>query len=262
MTEVTLTPKDQPQMGMDAECITPDSFSGKSVEEIRALLVYVGNKTHTLSDYFGVSGAGGETATDTKIIIAGDVTKTKRIGQEMSAGEIEIKGSAGMYVGIMMKGGKITVDGDVDAFSAQRMLGGELHIKGNAGNRLGCAYRGDWRGMRAGTIIVDGGAGSEVGAFMQGGKIHVKGDIGAFAGVLARKGLIIAEGQCAGRAGGQAIGGNMVLMKPVEMLVGFTKEEDVEDPEIAGENFKGKFTRYSGHHVDARAKMNVYVKSQ
>ncbi len=33
------------------------------------------------------------------------------------------------------------------------MKGGELSIEGNAGNYLGAAYRGDWRGMSGGKIL-------------------------------------------------------------------------------------------------------------
>ena len=39
------------------------------------------------------------------------------------------------------------------------MKGGELIIEGNAGNYLGAAYRGDWRGMSGGKILVKGNAG-------------------------------------------------------------------------------------------------------
>ncbi|NOZ77556.1 MAG: formylmethanofuran dehydrogenase subunit C [Euryarchaeota archaeon] len=260
MAEITLTPKDQPATGMDAECICPDVFAGKGTEEIGNLEVYYGNRTGKLSDFFEISGEAGATAEETVIVIAGDVPGTKRIGQEMSAGEIVVKGSAGMYVGIRMSGGRITVEGDVDAFCGQRMLGGEIHIKGSAGNRLGSAYRGDWRGMRGGKIVVEGSCGSEPGTFMQGGTIWIKGDCGAFPGAHARKGLIVIEGECAGRPGAQAIGGNLVMMNPVELLPGFVREEEVEDPEIGGEKFQGSFTRYSGHHVDPRAKMSIYVK--
>ena len=65
-----------------------------------------------------------------------------------------------------MKGGKILAKGNVDAFAATAMKGGELTIEGNAGNYLGAAYRGDWRGMSGGKILVKGNAGSDIGMYM------------------------------------------------------------------------------------------------
>ena len=58
-----------------------------------------------------------------------------------------------------MKGGRIRVTGNVDAFAGIQMEGGELIVEGNAGDYLGGSYRGDWRGMKGGTIRVKGNAG-------------------------------------------------------------------------------------------------------
>ncbi|RMF89441.1 MAG: formylmethanofuran dehydrogenase subunit C, partial [Methanobacteriota archaeon] len=182
MKEVVLTPKEQPAVGLEAESISPDVFAGKTSAEIGQLRVYEGKVERSLGDFFKVSGDAGASADETRIVIEGDVKKTKRIGQGMTAGEILIRGSAGMHLGSKMRGGTITVEGDVDAFACQEMRGGEVHIKGNAGSYLGAAYRGNWRGMRGGTITVDGSVGSEMGTFMRGGKIVVKGDAGMFAG--------------------------------------------------------------------------------
>jgi len=43
----------------------------------------------------------------------------------------------------------------------------------NAGDHVGCAYRGSWRGMNGGKIIIDGNARSQLGGGMNGGEIHV-----------------------------------------------------------------------------------------
>lgn len=260
MKEIVLKPKNQPKVGLEAEEISPDIFAGKSTSEIGELPVYEGNIMGKLGDYFHIIGEGGKSAEETRIIIQGNVDKTKRIGQKMRGGEIIVKGNVGMHLGSKMRGGRIIVEGDADAFAAQEIRGGELHIKGNAGNYLGSAYRGNWRGIRGGTIVVDGDAGSEIGVFMQGGKITVKGDAKPFAGVHMKKGVIIIEGTAARRVGAEMIGGTIVANKVEAMLPGFKLEGTVKDPTVDGETFKGTYKKYSGDHAEARAKGAVYIK--
>ena len=57
--------------------------------------------------FFEVTGNAGSSAAETSIRIKGDAMRVKRIGEGMSAGKIEIEGSAGMHVGTGMKGGEI-----------------------------------------------------------------------------------------------------------------------------------------------------------
>ena len=252
--------KEQPRVGLEAENIAPAVFAGKSVSEISALPVFEGNSERRLDDFFEVTGVAAETSAETRIVIDGDVSLTKRIGQGMRDGELRVKGSAGMHLGSKMRGGKITVDGDCEAYCFQEMRGGTVHIKGNAGNYLGSAVRGNWRGMRGGTITVDGNAGSEIATFMKGGKIHVKGDCASFAGVHMNKGLIVIDGRSERRIGAEMIGGTVVAGAVDAMLVGFTLLENVKDPEIEGEKFTGTYKKYSGDHADTRAKGTVWVK--
>jgi len=70
-----------------------------------------GNGQVPLAEFFEVEGEAGATAAETKILIDGDVSQTKRIGQGMTAGAITVKGSVNNYVGAEMEGGLITVEG-------------------------------------------------------------------------------------------------------------------------------------------------------
>jgi formylmethanofuran dehydrogenase subunit C len=260
MKEITLKPKSQPSVGLEAEAISPDVFAGKSVSEIGALSVYEGKVEGRLAHFFDIGGEAGASAEETRIVIDGNVARTKRIGQAMRGGEILVKGDVGMHLGSKMRGGKIVVEGDVDAFAAQEMRGGEVLIKGEAGNYLGSACRGNWRGMREGKITVIGNAGSEIGTFMRGGVIRVKGNAGAFAGVHMNKGLIIIEGTAKRRVGAEMTGGAIVSSEVEALLPGFKLEGSEKDPKLDGESFKGTYKKYSGDHADARAKGVVYVK--
>jgi formylmethanofuran dehydrogenase subunit C len=260
MKEVVLNAKNQPVVGLEAENIAPAVFAGKSASEIADLSVFEGNSERRLGEFFEVSGEAGATSSETRIVIVGGVGRTKRIGQGMRDGEMLIKGDVGMHLGSKMRGGKIVVDGSIDSFACQEMRGGEVHIKGNTGNYLGSAYRGNWRGMRGGTITVDGNAGSEIATFMKGGKIHIKGDCASFAGVHMNKGLIVIDGRAERRIGAEMIGGTIVANAVDAMLAGFSLEETVKDPEIEGEKFTGTYQKYSGDHVDSRAKGTVWIK--
>lgn len=262
MREVVLTPREQPSYGLIAECISCDVFAGKGIEEIEALPVYYGNKQGKLGEFFDITGEVAERAEDMRIVIAGDVTKTRWIGKEMSAGEIVIRGSADMYVAAWMRGGRVVVEGDVGAFSGMQMRGGELHVKGSAGDYLGCSYRGEWRGMSGGRIIVEGNAGAEAGQNLSGGRIFVKGSVESFAGVRMKKGLIVA-GSATDRVGAQMVGGTIVVLGSVQRLLpSFDLAGEVENPEVEGESFEGVFKKYTGDHAERNAKGVLYVRKE
>lgn len=261
MKEITLTLKKPPVLSLEAEVISPNVFVGKSLKEICELPVLHGTKERKLEDFFMVEGETGENAENIRIVVIGDLSRVKRVGQKMEAGELIIKGNVGMYVGAEMTGGRIVVEGNASDFAGQQMRGGELIIKGNAGNYLGSSYRGDWRGMKGGLIVVEGDAGSENGEFMVGGKIHIKGNCGPFAGLHMKKGIIIIDGSTPGRAGAQMIGGTLIINGEVRnMLPSFKLLGEEDNITVDGESFKGKYLKYSGDHAEPRAKGVLYVK--
>ncbi len=258
--EIVLKPKEQPTTSLEAEVINPDVFAGKEIKEIEDLEVFFGNKRGKLGDFFNVSGKKVADAAKLRIVIDGDVGRTKRIGQEMGAGEIVIKGNSDMYLGARMKGGRIVLHGDAESFTGLQMRGGELIIKGNAGSYIGAAYRGDWRGMRGGIIVVEGDIGAEAGEFMRGGKIHVKGNAGDFLGLHMSKGLIVLEGKAKSRLAAQMTGGDIVAGGVDQILPGFKNKGEVKDLKLDGEAFKGTYTKYSGDHAEFKGHGNLYLK--
>ncbi len=235
METVTLTIKKAPTLYLEAEAVTPDALAGKSLDQIRALPVYMGNEEFTLGEYFDIAGAPGATAADTKVVVKGDVSRVKYLGMKMSAGELVIEGNADMYVGAWMTGGTLTVKGDVDSFAGTGMKGGELTIMGNAGNYTGSAYRGDWRGMQGGRIRVKGNVRSDTGYFMNGGEIIVEGNADVHVGTHAEGGKIVIKGNAKSRLGGQMVEGTIILLGTVDvMMPGFKYVRD-EEVEVDGE---------------------------
>ena len=206
MEKIVLTPKGFSSVPLEAEAITPDAFTSRSLKEIKALKVHHGNREVDMGEYIHVQGKVAETPAEQIIVVDGDARHIKYIGRGMTAGRIMIQGDVGMHTGSQMGGGEIAVAGNVADWAGAEMKGGILRVQGNAGNQLGAAYRGSSEGMTGGCILVKGGAGSEAGSFMRRGMMVVEGATGPFTGVHMNGGEIFVFGPLGKRAGAQAKG--------------------------------------------------------
>lgn len=255
MAEIKLKLKKQPVFPLEAESISTDNFVGKSADEIKKLIVYHGNESLIIGDYFDVSGKSGE-INDLKIIIDGDLSKVKRIGEKISGGEIIINGNVGMHVGNEMTGGKILVNGNADDWAGAMLKGGELEITGDAGNYIGAAYRGFWQGMTNGVIKVKGKIGHESMLWARsskGAKRFPKlicGSAESFLGIHNHGGTIIVEGDVKRCVGADQAWGTIVIKGKVSTKIpSYKKMGEVKEITLPdGEVIKGKFVEYSGDH--------------
>jgi formylmethanofuran dehydrogenase subunit C len=241
---------------VEAECISPDVFAGKSAAEIGDLKITYGNKEKRLADLFEISGREGEE----EIVVEGDVSNVKRIGVGMKSGRITIKGDIGMHLGSEMDGGEIMVHGDAGDWVGAEMRGGSIRVKGNVGNLIGAAYRGSKSGMKGGIIVVEGNSGHEVGELMRRGTIVTLGEMGTFAGAHMKGGTILCFGRMRERAGAGMNRGTIVAFNPLELLPTFRfdstynptflrfclKELRKYDLPIKDEHISGSYDRYSG----------------
>jgi formylmethanofuran dehydrogenase subunit C len=191
-------------------------FQGKSIAEIAALPLTEGNMQLTLCDLFKIEETPAETP---NITINGDVSKVKRIGQGMKAGEIVINGNVGMHTGEKISGGKITVNGNADGWAGSQMKGGLIEIHGDANDYLASPYRGSDTGMRGGVILVEGNVGSDSACYMRGGVIKIKGNAGHFLGYHMSDGVIYVEKECASRVAPCMIGGKIVIAGALEEVM-------------------------------------------
>ncbi len=261
MKEITLKTKKIPDIGLEAENISPDVFAGKTLEEIRNLDVYEGNRIEKLGKYFEVKGTSTENPEDLKIIVEGDAGKIKHIGQEISAGEILVKGNVGMHLGSRMRGGRITVEGNASSWVGMEMSGGEITVKGSAENYVGAAYRGRCEGMKGGEITIKGNVGSNTGGCMTGGRITVEGNADQFTGVRMQGGLIHVKGKTASRAGAEMLKGTIILNGGVEeMLPSFKKKSEVDEIKAEEKKIKGRYTEYQGD-ISEGEEGRIYVST-
>ncbi|MGP8322222.1 MAG: formylmethanofuran dehydrogenase subunit C [Methanosarcinaceae archaeon] len=245
MQTVTLSLKEHNIVPIEADAITPDNFASKSKDEIEAIMVWYGNAQSPIGDLFDVSVDGSDTVENTKIIFNGDVSRVKRIGQDMSAGEILINSNVDMHCGSNMKGGKITINGDADSWLGCEMKGGEIELNGNGGYYVGGGYRGESCGMKGGKIVVSGNVRDYLGEHLCGGEIVVKGDAGLLPGISNTGGKIVIEGNTTMPAtemmsGTIIIKGNVAEIMPTfkedgtEEVDGVTYRKFVGDVNIAG----------------------------
>jgi len=264
MKELILKPKKLPELPLEAEAITPDSVAGKTLKEINALPVYVGNTTETLGKYFDIKGETAETPSDQLIAIQGECGNVKYIGAGMTAGHLIVEGCVGMHAGAEMSGGELIVTGSVSDWAGAEMKGGLMRIHGDAGHQLGAAYRGSPEGMTGGVIVVGGGVGLEAAAFMRRGMLVIHGDVGSFLGAHMNGGEIFVFGKVARRFGAEAKGNGGFIacfggvesilptyvydttFRPDFMKLYLRQLRDQLGVEVAGEHLETSFRRYRG----------------
>ncbi|MHA1377071.1 MAG: formylmethanofuran dehydrogenase subunit C [Candidatus Helarchaeota archaeon] len=267
MAEIKLTPKKDAlssPIPIEAEIITTNNFTGKSIDEIKKLPVWRGNTEKTLGEIFDVKGSKADDPAQLKIIIDGDVSKVKGIGKKMTAGEIVINGNAGMHTGDLLNGGKITVNGNVDHFCGLEMKKGELVVNGNAGNYFIAADRGNWRGMTGGKVIINGDVGSEMAAWVRGKKtrIEINGNVKEFAAVHMHGGVLTINGNVEDRLGAEQARGIIIVNGKLDaMLPSFKYAGEVQEIAISEEEkVSGKYLQFNGDYGQIPIKSKYFGK--
>jgi formylmethanofuran dehydrogenase subunit C len=182
---------------VDLRGITPTALTGLSAKEVGRLEVGCGNALVPLAEFFDVRAASKHDA----LVFEGDLARFDRIGWQMSAGRIEVHGSAGHYAGGCMSGGDLKIDGNAGDLAACEMAGGTLVIAGNAGHFAASTLPGSMDGMRGGTFIVKGHAGDRFGDRMRRGAAIVFGDVGDFLASRMVAGTIAVGGRTGAHAG-------------------------------------------------------------
>ena len=207
----------QPEVPLEAECISPVIINGLKVKEIEKLKVFHGNREVNIADFFSVSDNKSEL-----LEISGDMHKIKYIGANMQNGEIQIEGDVGPHLGSAMTGGFIKVNGNTGDWIAPEMSGGRIHITGNSGHCVACAYRGASKGSTGGEIIIEGNVKNELGHGMSNTTILVGGNCGDFTGVNMNSGTILALGDLGIRTGAGMKRGTIICQNNIEILPTFS----------------------------------------
>jgi formylmethanofuran dehydrogenase subunit C len=255
---LTLTLREQPDVPLDADVLTPDQLAG--AQNIAALPLWHGNERTRLGEFFSVSGSGDD------VRLEGDLRRVKRVGAGMSAGRLTVAGDVGLHAGAGMRGGELYVEGDAGDWAGAEMRGGTLVVRGSAGRRLGGTYPGERAGMRGGEILVHGDAGPQAGAGLRRGLIAVAGRVDEAAGLGMLAGTVVALGGLGPRAGAGMRRGSIVTTAPVEPLASFVFSCVYRPPflrlylrrlralglAVSDEQLHGRYARWCGDGLELR----------
>ena len=77
---LTLTLREQPDVPLEADVLTPDRLAG--ADDIAALPLWHGKERTRVGEFFAVSGAGDD------IRLEGDLSRVKYVGAGMTAGRL------------------------------------------------------------------------------------------------------------------------------------------------------------------------------
>lgn len=219
MTEtVTLSLKEVPPVPVEAESLIPENVAGKDERAIGLLPLLVGKQAETVADWFHVTfapadaGDGQQPDGRADLVLRGDLTRFKRLGEGMSRGRMVVEGPVGFHAGARMSGGTLTIHGDAGDFLGAHMTGGLIVVRGHAGHYTAAAYRGYEQGMQGGTVIITGSAGQMLGARMRRGLIYVLGDSGDVTAFNMKAGTIIVGGTPGVRVGARMVRGTVILL--------------------------------------------------
>jgi formylmethanofuran dehydrogenase subunit C len=204
---LTLTLRQSPPGRISLFGVTPDRLAGRSLAEIEKLPLAWGRETPALGEFFKISGNA-----DGPLLFEGGDRRFCDLGGGMAAGECEVHGDAGDFLGRDMRGGRLVVRGSVGDFAASGLSGGELRIAGNAGNRLGAALPWLAAGMRGGRVIVVGSVGERCGDKMRRGEIFVGGDAGGFCSTRMVAGSVVVAGSLGPHPGYGMRRGSVLLL--------------------------------------------------
>jgi len=258
---IVITPKVMFEVPVEVENISPDVFANLSLDEIKKLEVYEGNRKRALGELFEVSEEEGEG--EIVVVLNGDFSKVCRVGEGMSFGEILVSGNLGSFAGYKMRGGKITVKGNVGGWLGAHMVKGTIEVFGDAGDHVGASLRGlrKGKGMSGGLIVIHGNAGAEVGAGMVKGTIIVEGNCGPLPGYAMMGGNILIKGNCPGKAGARMTGGKIVVCGRIgEILPSFYIDSIVPSVKVKKVKYEGPFYLFLGDALeDIKCGGRLYV---
>jgi formylmethanofuran dehydrogenase subunit C len=258
---LTLTLREKPVVPLEAEVLCPDRLAAASREKIEALPLWHGNERTRLGEFFTVSGTR-----DDDVRLEGDLGRVKFVGAGMRGGRLTVAGDVGMHAGAGMGGGELHVEGDAGDWAGAGMRGGRLVVRGSAGRQVGGVYAGERAGMRGGEIVVHGDVGAQAGAGLRRGLIAVSGRAGDAAGLRMLAGTIVALGGVGPRPGAGMRRGTIVTMAPANPLATFVFSCTYRPPflglylrrlralglAVSDEQLEGRYQRWCGDGLELR----------
>ncbi|MDD3110766.1 MAG: formylmethanofuran dehydrogenase subunit C [Methanofollis liminatans] len=224
---LTMRPRKNPFIPIEAEGIVPSILMTGA-----EITVWEGNRERRLDEVFEVA-VEGEAATveEVEIVLRGDTSRLKRVGEYMDGGRITVEGDIGMHCGNFMKAGTIEVMGNADGWFARELCGGTVICRGDAGHYCASGYRGEKKGMTGGRVEVFGNAGDFAAEHLAGGEVVIHGNCGDMAGVEMHGGTLSIGGDCSRPCGNMTGGTCTVLGCAYGMIPTFQAKGETNGPD-------------------------------
>ena len=189
---------------LNASAVSPETLSGRSLEEIKNVKIDHGRKTIPLGEVFEVSRkqvaiedpnpATPETLLPETILIEGDCSTISHLGAAQRMGTLVVRGNVGDFLGERISGGRIFVLGNTGHCMSQSMSGGLIYVDGNSGDCIAGPSPGKQSGMRGGDVIVTGSCGVRMAERMRRGTIFIGCNAGDFGCARMIAGTVVCLG--------------------------------------------------------------------
>ena len=256
MTQVRLTLKQAPALRVDMRGVTPAALAGLAQAQIEQMTVTHGMQTLALAELFTVSCGETAPSADAELMIEGDLSRFDRIGWQLAGGRIVVAGPVGDYVGACMSAGEVHVRGNAGMLVACEMAGGTLTIDGDVGDHAASSLPGSMDGMRGGTLIVRGRAGDRFADRMRRGSALVFGDVGDFLASRLVAGTIAIGGRAGAHVGYGMRRGSVVFAGSTP-LIAPTFVPALADAAVAWQLLARDLARHGGPFAELPARRIV-----
>ena len=168
--------KASPALRVDLRGVTPAALASMAPAEVERLPVGYGNTRVALAEFFSLSPHPEDDTLD----FEGDLSRFDRVGCDLAGGRIRVEGSVGHHAGEGMRAGELLVKGSAGLLAACEMAGGAFTVQGDVDDFAASTLPGSMDGMRGGTFVVMGHAGARFADRMRRGSAVVHGDAGDF----------------------------------------------------------------------------------
>ncbi|RPI85797.1 MAG: tributyrin esterase [Chloroflexi bacterium] len=159
-------------------------------------------------------------------VVIKNATHIHGLAAGLKHGEVEIKGSAGDYVGVLNDGAVIKIMKNAGKYTADNMTKGTVIVSGST--EFGTAQY-----CYGGTVVIYGDSGDFTGTMNKGAAIIIAGDVGSDAGTYMLKGDLIIAGNAGDHFANYLIRGNVYIGGTWKSLGNNTKIEPMTDADIA-----------------------------
>jgi len=194
---------------VDGSPIRPDTFAGRSLDEINAIELSTDRGQVALRDVFDV--LVDRMPVEPFVVIEGGCESIEGLGSKMQSGTICILGDVGDNTARGLAGGSLVIAGNARDHLGAGMTDGLIYVAGNCRHGLASPLPGKKSGMLGGDILVTGDVGDRACERQRRGIVFVAGDAGSHCAAQMIAGTLVVMGSLGGEWAGGMRRGSLIL---------------------------------------------------